>query len=126
MKIALFENELHKVEVQFDICNKVFFKDSLEINTFTNSQVFGDINEISNYDLAIIDISLSSHSDKDGYNLIAQILKLQKQPKLLILTGSGNIQSGLEERKLPFIPIMEKPVDAVDIANKIKEVMKTK
>jgi DNA-binding NtrC family response regulator len=124
MKIAIFENQYQQVKEQFDIVKRIFFKDQLEIEQYNSSQQFKEINKISEYSLFIIDISLSSNSDKDGYNLISKILKIPNHPPIIILTGNYNIESGLKEMNLPNLPIIEKPVDPIDIYNKIKEVLK--
>lgn len=124
MKVAIFENQFGQVQTQFDIVKNLFFDNKLEYIHFNSSQEIGDINKISDYDLAVIDISLSSSSDKDGYNLISEILKLPKHPKIIILTGNSKIEEGLKERNLPALPIIKKPVDALDIRDKFLEVLR--
>jgi len=119
MKIAIFENQFNQVKIQFDVANRIFFEDKLDYEQFNSSQEFGGLNNLSNFDLAIIDISLSSNSDLDGYDLISEILSFDNPPKILILTGNSNIEENLKKRNLPEIPILMKPIDAIDIKNKI-------
>lgn len=122
MKIAIFENQYNQVRIQFEVANKVFFNDSLEYSQFNSSQDL-PITEIVRFNLVIIDISLSSNSDMDGFDLISEIIKIKNHPKLLILTGNSNILEGLKKRDLPTIPILMKPIDPLDIEKKIKEVL---
>ena len=120
MKVAIFENQFNQVKIQFDVAKKIFFNDQFDYDQFNSSQEFGSLVNLRNYDLVIVDISLSSNSDLDGYDLISEILKLENYPKILILTGNGNIVENLKKRDLPEIPILMKPIDAIDIKDKIK------
>lgn len=119
MKVVIFENQFYQVKIQFDVANRIFFNNKIEYVQFNSSQEFGALNNIINYDLAIIDISLSSNSDLDGYDLITQISEVENHPKILILTGNSSIEQNLKKRNLPSIPILMKPVDAIDIRDKI-------
>jgi len=123
MKIAIFENQFHQVKTQFDVANRIYFQDTLKYDQFNSSQDLKPLEAILNYDLVIVDISLSSNSDLDGFDLIKGIMELKTHPKILILTGNSNIKENLQNRHLPKIPILMKPVDVIDISNKIKEVM---
>ncbi|MFN8229482.1 MAG: response regulator [Bacteroidia bacterium] len=126
MKIIIFENQFHQVKVQFEIANKLFFKDQLIFEQYNAAQEFQPLSKIVDYDLAIIDISLSSNSKLDGFDLISEIIKIEKRPRILILTGNSNIEEGLEKRGLPKFLILYKPVDPIDIANKIKACLNIK
>lgn len=124
MKIAIFENQWHQVKTQFEVANKVYFKDELKYTQYNSSQELTPFEDLYNFDLVIIDISLSSNSDLDGFDLIQKILEKEIHPKLLLLTGNSNILENLSNRKLPKIPVLMKPVDVLDIKNKIISVMK--
>ena len=121
--IAIFENQYHQVKTSFEVANKIFFNSELKYTQFNSSQELTPLNKIIEYELVIIDISLSSNSDKDGFDLIKEILKIEDRPKILILTGNSNIIEGLKKRELPEIPILMKPVDPIDIKDKIKLVL---
>lgn len=118
-KIAVFENQYHQVKIQFDVANKIFFDDKLEYHQFNSSQDYTPISNISEFNLVIIDISLSSNSDKDGFDLIEDILSQNNPPKILILTGNSNIKENLKKRGLPDLPILMKPIDPIDIKENI-------
>ena len=120
MRILIFENQFNQVQIQFEVANKIFFEDKLEYKQVNSSQEFGSINNVVDYDLIIVDISLSSNSDLDGYDLITEILEIENPPKILILTGNSNISENLKKRGLPQIPVLMKPVDALDIKKKIE------
>jgi len=122
MKIAIFENQYYQVQRQFNVANRIFYNDRLEYSQFNSSNEFGSIHQILDYDLVIIDISLSTNSDLDGFDLIEEILKIEDHPKILILTANSKIEENIEERGLPKIPILMKPVDFKDIYNKIEEI----
>jgi ActR/RegA family two-component response regulator len=124
MKIAIFENQWNQVKTQFEVANKVYFNDELIYTQYNSSQELKPFEDLYNFDLVIIDISLSSNSDLDGFDLISKILERELHPRLLILTGNSNILENLGNRNLPRIPVLMKPVDVLDIKNKIISVMK--
>lgn len=124
MKIAVFENQWHQVKTQFEVANRIFFNDTLEYSQYNSSQELTPFDKIFSFDLIIIDISLSSNSDLDGFDLIQKIYQHEIHPKILILTGNSNIKENLENRELPTIPVLMKPVDVLDIKDKILSFMK--
>lgn len=124
MKIAIFENQYNQVKIQFDVANHIFFNDRLQYEQFNSSQDFVNLSDIVNYRLVIVDISLSSNSDKDGFDLIAEILKVVNHPPILILTANGTVKDSLARRNLPDIPVLMKPVDPIDIKKKISDILK--
>ena len=119
MKVAVFENQYHQVEIQFEVANRIYFNDSLDFDQFNSSQDLSPLSKIANYDLVIVDISLSSNSDMDGYNLITEIIKVENHPKILIMTGNSNVEERLLRIGLDSIPILVKPIDPKDIRDKI-------
>jgi len=122
-RIAIFENQYNQVKIQFEVANKIFFNDTLQYTQFNSSQDYQPIENIVEFDLVIVDISLSSNSDLDGFDLITTILLLADPPKILILTGNSNIKENLKKRQLPDLPILMKPIDPIDIQKNISALL---
>lgn len=123
-KIAIFENQYNQVKLQFEVANRFFFNNQLVFSQYNSSQDYSPIANITEFNLVIIDISLSSNSDKDGFDLITEILALQHHPKILILTGNSNIKDSLKKRNLEDLPVLMKPVDPIDIKDKISNLIR--
>jgi DNA-binding LytR/AlgR family response regulator len=93
MKIAVFENEYNSVKGAFEAANLIYFDEKLTIDVFPSSQNF-NFNNINDYDLYFIDISLSSKSNLDGFGVIKEFKTINDNlaNKIIILTGNSKIQ----------------------------------
>lgn len=127
MKIAVFENEYQSVSGSFNAANLLNFNNQLQIEVFPSSQV-ANLQEIVNYDVIFIDIDLSSKSDMDGYSLIQELNKIQKEInyKIVILTGNNKIVESLNQKGINSISlsIIIKPTDFEEITNNINKIVK--
>ena len=123
MRIAIFENEYQQVEAAFEAVNLLYFNNKLEYEIFPSSQSIGDIEKISLYDAVIVDIDLSQNSQLDGYALLANIEKLSKKPKILILTGSSKVGFALSQKNFPPYDILMKPIDFTEVHNSLNKVL---
>ena len=125
MKIAVFENEYQSVSGAFNTANLLYFDSGLNIQVFPSSQS-ASLSELVNFDVIFIDIDLSSKSELDGYSLIQQLQKLDKNinQKTIILTGNNKIIESLSLRKINSerISIIIKPTDYEEIANEILKI----
>lgn len=124
MKIAIFENEYQQIEAAFEAMNLLYFDNKLEFSVFPSSQNFGPLENLKNYDIAIVDIDLSQNSQLDGYALLKKIENLEKKPKILVLTGSSKVESTLQEKKLPKYDVLLKPVDFSEIHKSLDKMFK--
>ena len=97
-KIAIFENEIIEVEGIFEYLNYPdHFDGKLNYSYFVSSQSIKDFQDLKNYHLVLVDISLSVNSELDGFALIEKIEKeIQPIPKILIITGQ-EISDGYEK-----------------------------
>lgn len=118
MKISVFENEFNAIRTSFDGFNLLYFNGELEFDIFSSSQDIGDLNKLSNYKVAIIDIDLSIKSKLDGFQLIEEIQKLNLPDlKIIILTGHIAIKDKLKELNFPSYPVISKPINLTTIKN---------
>jgi len=113
IKLAIFENEHVEVEGAFEYLNfKEHFNNRLDYKFFVSSQAFGDLQGLKDFDLVIVDISLSANSELDGFSLIEKIEKeLDPIPNILIMTGQ-EIEEGYEkDYGINPHPFVEKPLN---------------
>lgn len=125
IKIAIFENEFHLINDDFEIANYTFFDEKLDYDVFETASKFGEeMSKIHNYDLAFIDIDLAKAGDLAGLVLIAKLIEVEYPiEKMIILTGHSTIESKLKERGLPKIEILTKPIDVEDLSALIKKAL---
>lgn len=116
MKVAIFENEFIFVEASFKAFNTIYCNNKLQYTVFVSSQSFGDLANLENYDMMIVDIDLSIMSQMDGYQLIETVEQSQiKKPSIIILTGHKAVNEQLKSRGLASYPIIAKPVNLTKI-----------
>lgn len=117
MKILVFENEIPAISEAFKDVNFLDFNNILDVSYIAKSQDFRDIRQIHNYDLVFVDIDLSSNSEKDGYEIIRDLL-YQNYSKIVILTGH-NVKNELKNRGWEFLDVISKPIILDDLKKMI-------
>ena len=111
MKLAIFENEYNNLKASFEAINLLHFYNKAQIDVFETTQSFGDFKRLHEYDYILIDLDLSSKSNKDGYDLIKIICENKiTLNKVRILTGHVNVEEVLQKKNLPKIYIIQKPI----------------
>lgn len=118
-RIAIFENEYKEIKDTLILLNLLHFHEKLQFKIYQTSQEF-KIEKIDDFDLFLIDIDLSLKSDQDGISLIKTILQQKDIAKIIIITGSSNIDIKMKEKGINDIPIIEKPLDIDELAKAIK------
>ncbi len=125
MKILIFENEFIYLDTTFRYVNKLYFNDELNYEVFSNSQDFGSLHNVVNYDLVIVDISLAKRSVLDGYGLLKKLNEIEfDKSKIVIMTGNHQIKEGLIDKGLHFnYKVLTKPIDITDLIEVIRTVV---
>jgi len=112
MKVAIFENEFNAIKTSFDGFNLLYFNNELKYEIFSSSQSFGDLSNLVNFSVALVDIDLSVKSHMDGFQILSQIQKLDSDKiKIIVLTGHISIREKLKSLNLPEYPIISKPIN---------------
>lgn len=125
MKIAVFENEKNLFENIFKAANIFFFESTIEYDWFASSQDIGADENFNKYDIFIVDISLSRQSSLDGYALINKICETISDPKVIVFTGSENVDATLQKRVNRDFPVIIKPPKARQLATIFNDLMST-
>ena len=117
MKILIFENEKVEVENAFKIFNLRYYNNEIEITYYPTSQDLGEISNIAEYNLVILDIDLSVKSNKDGFGILEDIKNYDEEllKRILVLTGSTQVRKKLDDKNFKFIPMLQKPIDYKEI-----------
>lgn len=70
------------------------------------------------YDAIVLDLAMP---DMDGIETMKLMLQFDKNLQIIILTGRGSIQKGVEAVKLGAADFLEKPADIEMLAGKVTE-----
>ncbi len=125
MKVLIFENEVYLIENTFKTINLLYFGNTLEIRYARTSQEIYPVVNISDYDIIIVDIDLSSKSHKDGIAIIQDInnFDVSLLSKTFVLTGSTKVKDRLISLGFNSITVINKPSNYNEIYKAMKKVL---
>ncbi len=123
MNVLIFENEKAEIENSFNMMNARYFNSELKFTYYPTYQELGDMSNLNSYKLIIIDIDLSTKSEKDGFGILSAIKEYDGEifNKILILTGSSQVRNKLDNMGYENIPLLQKPIDFVETHNAVKD-----
>ena len=70
------------------------------------------------YDAVVLDLAMP---EMDGIETMAKMLEFDKDLQIIILTGHGSVQKGVEAVKKGAVDFIEKPADIDTLAGKVTE-----
>ena len=119
-KILIIGDEFNEVKNAFEYIKAVYFSGNLEIYNVIKSQEI-KFNELCDYDVIFLDITLAKKSEMDGYGILKKIENEQiNVKKIVIMTGNNQISSVLTKRGVKkTYPILTKPIDFNEIKQMI-------
>ena len=110
-------------DIRFLICNILKEKNFSLRSAANYDQALSEINKkLPN--LAIIDIKLDK-TDKDGIDLLKQIIKLDKSIPVIMISGHATVQIAVEAIRLGAYEFIEKPFSAEKIINYVNRALET-
>lgn len=117
-EVLIIENEYSYVKGAFDFVNEFLMDNTLHYKIVTRSQ---DVpwRDLTSYEFIFVDISLSQHSELDGYGILQRIEKEDiPVKKVIVLTANLNIESMLKVRGInKKYKTLIKPIDLNDLFN---------
>lgn len=93
----------------------------LKIITVTSGEEAIEMADDQNLDVAVVDFAMPGI---DGIETLRQIKEKRPDIEIIMLTGQGTIQSGIEAMKHGAIDYLEKPVDLNVLMEKIRQAKK--
>ena len=105
-------------DIRFLICN-ILEENGYRVRSAANyEQATKEINsKLPN--LAILDIKLDK-GDKDGINLLKQLMKKEKSLPVIMISGHANVQVAVEAIRLGAYEFVEKPFSSEKLLNYVK------
>ncbi len=105
-------------DIRFLICN-ILKENGYSVRSAVNyDQAAREINT-KLPDLAIVDIKLDK-SDKDGIDLLKQIIEKDKSLPVIMISGHANVQVAVEAIRLGAYEFVEKPFSSEKLLNYVK------
>jgi ActR/RegA family two-component response regulator len=122
MKILIVENEFTTLSIVFQAASLYYFESKLKYDVCGLSQNLKDFIGSTYYDYILVDIDLSVKSAKDGYGVIFDLIYEHSMPpeRIIVMTGHNRISDELENKGLPQLQILSKPVDMDEIYHVLK------
>ncbi len=102
-------------DIRFLICNILKEKEYAVRSAANYDQAVFEINK-KLPDLAIIDIKLDK-GDRDGIDLLKQIMKISKSIPVIMISGHANVQLAVEAIRIGAYEFVEKPFSTEKILN---------
>ena len=102
-------------DIRFLICNILKEKEYLVRSAANYDQAVFEINK-KLPDLAVIDIKLDK-GDRDGIDLLKQIMKINKAIPVIMISGHANVQLAVEAIRIGAYEFVEKPFSTEKILN---------
>jgi len=124
-RILVIEDEYYDIENSFNMMNVRYYHDTLAIDIKKTYQDVLPLDDLNDYDLIVLDISLGNKSNKDGFALLEDIKNYDVDLffKILIISGSDYVRSKLDTLGYEGIPSLLKPLDYILLHNKIKNIL---
>ncbi len=102
-------------DIRFLICSILKEKDYVVRSAANYDQAVFEINK-KIPDLAVIDIKLDK-GDRDGIDLLKQIMKINKSVPVIMISGHANVQLAVEAIRIGAYEFVEKPFSTEKILN---------
>ncbi len=112
-KVMLVDDEKDFIE----ILSQRLETRGLKVIAVTSGEEALDMTDDQNFDVAVVDFAMPG---LNGIETLKQIKEKRPDIEVIMLTGQGTIQSGIEAMKHGAIDYLEKPVDLTILMEKIR------
>lgn len=112
-KVMLVDDEIDFIE----LLSQRLETRGLKVITVTSGEEALTMIEDQNVDVAVVDFAMPGIN---GIETLKQIKEKRSDIEVIMLTGQGTIQSGIEAMKYGAIDFLEKPVDLNILMEKIR------
>jgi DNA-binding NtrC family response regulator len=90
----------------------------MNVSTTTSAMEAIRMTNEESYDVIVLDLMMP---EMDGLEALKAIKKNKPELQIILLTGYGSIEKGIEAIKLGAIDFLEKPADLATLTEKIKK-----
>ena len=90
----------------------------LDVSTSTSAKDALKLTQDENYDAVVLDLMMP---EMDGIEALAALKEKHPELQIILLTGHGSVEKGVEAMKLGAMDFLEKPIDMNALTEKIKQ-----
>jgi len=113
-KVLLVDDETDFLEVM----SERMTTRGLEVSTSTSAKDALKLTQDENYDAVVLDLMMP---EMDGIEALAALKEKHPELQIILLTGHGSVEKGVEAMKLGAMDFLEKPIDMNALTEKIKQ-----
>ena len=113
-KVLLVDDETDFLEIMSDRMKTR----GLEVSTSTSAKDALKLTQDENYDAVVLDLMMP---EMDGIEALAALKEKHPELQIILLTGHGSVEKGVEAMKLGAMDFLEKPIDMTALTEKIKQ-----
>ncbi len=113
-KVLLVDDETDFLEIMSDRMKTR----GLEVSTSTSAKDALKLTQDENYDAVVLDLMMP---EMDGIEALAALKEKHPELQVILLTGHGSVEKGVEAMKLGAMDFLEKPIDMTALTEKIKQ-----
>jgi DNA-binding NtrC family response regulator len=113
-KVLLVDDETDFLEVMSERMKTR----GLEVSTSTSAKEALKQAQEENYDAVVLDLMMP---EMDGIEALSALKEKHPELQVILLTGHGSVEKGVEAMKLGAMDFLEKPIDLNALTEKIKQ-----
>ncbi len=113
-KVLLVDDEKEFIET---LSERMKTRD-LDVNTTTVAVDALEMAKDNNYDAIVLDLMMPG---MDGLEALKALKQINPELQVILLTGHGSLQKGIEAMKFGAMDFLEKPADVDMLTRKIKD-----
>lgn len=114
IKVLLVDDEKEFV----DLLEERMSARGLEVSSTTSPEDALKISESHNFDAVVLDLMMP---EMDGLEVLKNLRATRPEMQVILLTGHGTIEKGVEAMRLGAVDFVEKPADLDALTEKIKK-----
>jgi DNA-binding NtrC family response regulator len=113
-KVLLVDDETDFLEVMSERMKTR----GLDVSTSTSAKEALKQAQEGNYDAVVLDLMMP---EMDGIEALSALKEKHPELQVILLTGHGSVEKGVEAMKLGAMDFLEKPIDLNALTEKIKQ-----
>lgn len=90
----------------------------LDVSTSSSAKEALKLTQDENYDAVVLDLMMP---EMDGIEALSALKEKHPELQVILLTGHGSVEKGVEAMKLGAMDFLEKPIDMNALTEKIKQ-----
>ncbi len=99
-----------------DVMSERMKSRGIDVSTSTSAKEALKLTQDGNYDAVVLDLMMP---EMDGIEALAALKEKHPEIQVILLTGHGTVEKGIEAMKLGAMDFLEKPIDMNTLTEKI-------